>query len=212
MLPFLPNRLDRRWKALAVALALVAAAAIAVFATNLGRPKGQWMSDPKTGCRIWDDLPEPDQSVSWSGPCKDGLADGRGVAQWTIKGKPEDRYEGEMRGGKMAGTGILSFPNGMRYEGEFRNNTYTGHGRLTYSNGDVYVGEFLDDHRSGKGTLFMKDGQQYVGGWTLNMPDGPGTLTRPDGTSASGMWKKGCLKEGAMKGFLIATARECKID
>ena len=170
------------------------------------------MVDQKTGCRIWDDLPAPNEVVSWSGDCKGGYAEGRGTAQWIIKGKFVDRYDGEMRAGKMIGAGTLSFPNGMRYEGTFKDGNFHGHGRLNYANGDVYVGEFVDDDRSGTGTFTMKDGRRYAGGWKQDLPDGRGTLTRPDGTSASGMWKKGCLKEGAMKGFLIATARECKID
>jgi len=208
---FFARRVNRPWIVLVAALAVVAVAAIALFVILQAGPKGRWMSDPKTGCKIWDDTPAPEQSVSWSGECKGGHAEGRGIAQWIIKGKPEDRYDGEMRGGKMVGTGDLSFPNGMRYEGQFKDNNFHGRGKLTYSNGDVYEGEFFDDDRSGTGTFTMKDGRRYVGGWKKDLPDGQGTLTRADGTSISGKWKLGCLNEGAFKGALVATPRECKI-
>jgi hypothetical protein len=211
MASFLARRANRPWIVLAAAIAVVAVAAIALFVILQGGPKGRWMSDPKTGCKIWDDTPHPDQSVTWSGECKNGYAEGSGTALWTIKGKPEDRYEGEMRAGKMTGAGILSFPNGMRYEGAFRANDFHGTGKLTYANGDVYEGQFVDDDRSGTGTLVMKDGRRYVGGWKKDLPDGQGTLTRADGTSVSGIWKMGCLNEGNMRAALVATPRECKI-
>lgn len=205
------NHAGRRLMILAFAIAVLGAAAVAVFVTPQHKPRGIWISDPKTGCRIWDDLPAADEVVTWSGDCTHGYAEGRGTAQWVIKGKPVDRYEGDMRAGKMVGTGTLTFPNGMRYEGAFKDGNFHGTGKLTYSNGDVYVGEFLDDDRSGTGTFTMKDGRRYVGGWKQDLPDGPGTLTRADGTSIYGHWKMGCLKDGAFRGALIATPRECKI-
>mgnify|MGYP003330590659 CR=1 FL=1 len=76
-------------------------AVVAVFVTAQRKPDGLWIVDPKTGCKIWDDLPAPNEVVSWSGDCRDGYAEGRGTAQWVIKGKPVDRYDGEMRAGKM---------------------------------------------------------------------------------------------------------------
>ncbi len=201
----------RRWIVVTLAIAVLGAAAVAVFVTPQHKPRGIWITDPKTGCRIWDDLPAADEVVTWSGDCTHGYAEGRGTAQWVIKGKPVDRYEGDMRAGKMVGTGTLTFPNGMRYEGAFKDGNFHGRGRLTYANGDVYEGEFLDDDRSGSGTFTFKDGRRYVGGWKQDLPDGPGTLTRADGTSVSGTWKMGCLNNGAMKAALVATPRECKI-
>jgi hypothetical protein len=208
------RRLAHRLAHRLAAVALVAAAAAGVAlapAMAQDKPRPGWISDPKSGCKLWDDNIEGGQMVSWSGTCVDGLASGPGTAIWTIKGKEEDRYEGEMRGGKMNGAGTLSFPNGMRYEGTFKDNDFHGSGKLTYSNGDVYEGQFDDDDRSGQGTFTMKDGRRYVGQWKKDMPNGSGTLTRADGTSVSGTWKMGCLKDGASKAALVATPRECRI-
>lgn len=190
---------------------LVAGSALATASLAQDKPKAGWISDPKSGCKVWEDNVDPGQSVSWTGACVDGLASGPGTAVWTIKGKEEDRFQGEMRGGKMNGTGTLSFPNGLRYEGTFKNGDFHGTGKLTYSNGDVYEGQFVDDDRSGQGSFTMKDGRRYVGQWKKDMPDGQGTLTRADSSSVSGTWKMGCLKEGANQAALVATPRECKI-
>ena len=76
----------RHWMILALAIAVLGAAAVAVFVTGQQKPRGIWMVDQKTGCRIWDDLPAANELVSWSGDCKDGYAEGHGTAQWIIKG------------------------------------------------------------------------------------------------------------------------------
>lgn len=42
---------------------------------------GDWIVDAK-GCKVWNAHPLGDESVAWSGSCKDGYADGPGVLQW----------------------------------------------------------------------------------------------------------------------------------
>lgn len=79
----------------------------------------RWIADPKTGCKIWDPAPEPHESVHWSGPCKDGFAQGRGTLQWTVNGKPGDRYDGEYQHGKRNGHGVVTDTDGNRIEGEW---------------------------------------------------------------------------------------------
>lgn len=200
----------RCFSALAIALA-VATLCVAAARAQDYKPQPGWAIDPRSGCKVWDEFLEPGEIVRWSGECPKGVAEGRGTVEWVLQGQDEERYEGEMRGGKMNGSGTLSFPNGMRYEGQFKDNDFHGTGKLTYGNGDVYEGEFADDDRSGKGTFTMKDGRRYVGEWKKDLPDGQGTLTRRDGRTFSGKWKMGCLNDGGTKAALIATPRECKI-
>ncbi|CAN5738113.1 hypothetical protein BH11PSE3_BH11PSE3_25080 [soil metagenome] len=192
-----------------LSLALLGATATAAFAQD--KPKPGWAIDPKTGCKVWDDLLEAGEAIHWSGECPKGVAEGRGTAQWVLKGKNEENYDGDMRDGKMNGHGTLVFPNGLHYEGAFKDNDFDGRGKLTFSNGDVYEGEFAADDRSGQGTFTMTDGRRYVGEWKADMPDGQGVLTRRDGTPVSGKWKMGCLSEGATKAAVVATPKECKI-
>ena len=53
-----------------------------------------WIADSKTGCKVWDPMPQQNETVSWSGSCKNGLAQGRGVLQWYADGKPTgDTYQ-----------------------------------------------------------------------------------------------------------------------
>lgn len=172
--------------------------------------KSGWASDPRTGCKVWDEALDPGETVSWSASCQNGLAEGHGTVQWFIKGKAEERYEGTMNGGKMNGRGVLTFPNGMAYDGEFKDNNFHGKGRLVFANGDVYEGTFVDDDRSGQGTLTLAGGGgSYVGQWKEDMPNGHGVLKRADGKTYDGEWRMGCFKQGGMKTALVATPKEC---
>ena len=36
---------------------------------------GDWMADSK-GCKVWNNNPIEGETVTWSGACKDGLAEG----------------------------------------------------------------------------------------------------------------------------------------
>ena len=105
----------------AIFLALMLGVAFQVAAQSLPEsPAPRWLADPKTGCKVWDPAPEPKEAVHWSGPCKNGLADGRGTLQWTLNGKPSDSYEGEYRAGKRNGHGVVTFRGGEKIEGDWR--------------------------------------------------------------------------------------------
>jgi hypothetical protein len=94
-----------------------------------------WTADPRSGCRVANPHPQPNESITWSGGCQNGFAQGQGVLQWFENGGPAERYEGELRGGQMNGHGILATPNGGRYEGEFRDGMANGFGQWTGASG-----------------------------------------------------------------------------
>ena len=93
------------------------------------------MADRRTGCRVANAHPQPNESVTWSGGCESGIAVGQGVLQWFESGQPAERYEGELRAGEMNGHGILTTENGGRYEGDFRDGMANGFGQWTTSRG-----------------------------------------------------------------------------
>ncbi len=74
----------------------------------------------------------------WSGDCREGLPEGRGVATFS-----DGRlFAGEMAAGLFTGNGTLTLPGGERYTGEFAAGLFQGQGVYTFANGDRYVGEF----------------------------------------------------------------------
>lgn len=149
----------------------------------------QWTADARTGCRVWNSAPEPGESISWSGGCRDDLAQGHGVLQWFMDGKPGSRFEGEYREGLLNGRGVYVFANGSRYDGEY-----------------------ADDLRSGRGVFTHPDGESYDGEWRSGLPNGPGRLKRADGTVVWGDWRNGCLRQGEQVVTFLSTTMTCESE
>ena len=79
-----------------VAWALTAAAALAEH--------GRWQQvENNPSCSVWNAYTQPNVTVTWSGACVNGKAQGRGVLVWAYG----SRYEGEFRDGKCHGRGVV---------------------------------------------------------------------------------------------------------
>ena len=61
---------------------------------------GTWLMDTELGCRMWDWHPAPEDTAFWTGACRAGLKEGRGVVQWLEHGQPIDRFEGSFVAGR----------------------------------------------------------------------------------------------------------------
>jgi hypothetical protein len=103
---------------------------------------GRWLFDSETGsCRIWDWHPAPEDTATWSGACRSGRREGRGVVQWFEHGRPIDRFEGIFRRSKREGYGRYDWPTGERFHGTY-----------------------VDDFPNGQGTAII-DGESFAGIW-----------------------------------------------
>jgi len=116
-------------------------------------------------CRVLD----PELQSAYQGGCKDGLADGQGVA----RGMAE--YRGAFRAGKKHGPGVKTWPWGDRYEGDFAEDRKQGQGFYAWSPqgawaGQSYRGGFAADRREGEGTYVWEDGSRYQGRWERDWP------------------------------------------
>ena len=65
---------------------------------------GDWIADAKTGCKVWNPRPSPGEAVRWTGSCKDGFADGKGVLEWLRGEKPYERDGGIWHAAGSPGT------------------------------------------------------------------------------------------------------------
>jgi hypothetical protein len=126
-----------------------------------------YISD-SNGCKIANPSPRPNETVTWSGACKDGFAEGAGVMQWTEDKQPGPRYEGTLVHGALSGEGKLTLPDGSTYEGGW-----------------------LDGRQNGQGILRSSDGGSYKGTWKNGKPDGRGVLRAATGETVEGVWKDG---------------------
>jgi hypothetical protein len=104
---------------IAVAAFLFLASQVTAQPDNARRP--DWITASNQPCKIWNPRPVPNESVTWSGECKDGFASGEGVLRWTVDGKLDVTFEGRYENGRRNGHGVLITAEGRRIEGEWFN-------------------------------------------------------------------------------------------
>lgn len=101
-------------------------------------------------------------SAEYSGECKDGFANGKGIA----KGKSS--YAGEFINGNRSGIGAYMWANGDHYVGRWVDDKKT-QGTFTWANGDRYNGSWLDNNRSGYGRMIStKQSSTNIENWMKN--------------------------------------------
>lgn len=110
---------------------------------------------PAPTCKVWD----AELQVSYQGGCKDGYAEGHGVAR-----------------------GV----SGAYYNGTFKGGSKEGLGRKVYANGDEYNGSWVFDAREGPGTYIFGEasswrGDRSEGLWVADRRHGKGVyIFAPD--------------------------------
>jgi len=125
----------------------------------------------QNGCRIVNPSPRPEETVTWSGGCKEGLAEGKGVLQFFQSGIADEKYEGAMRDGYAEGDGVQTMVDGGRYEGQFSRS-----------------------RQHGEGTFYAPDGSIFKGEWKNGKPHGNGTFRTPEGRVTRGTWVDGVFQ------------------
>lgn len=152
----------------------------AVLATGLAmsfgaagaQAQGTWVKD-QNGCNVWHSDPKPGDTITWSGGCVKGYAEGVG----TMKG---------FHGGHLVVT----------YTGQVKDGEMNGQGTLTDEAGNIYTGAFIDGDPHGQGTFIEKGGNTYTGGFKLGKKQGQGTETAPNGNKFTGEFRDSKMWNG----------------
>jgi len=197
-------------------LKIINVLALALISINANSQNlGKWLTDSSNGCKIWDDVPQPLESIKYEGFCAKKIAQGQGKVTFFINGlvnqiwdanwkdgKAEgkltitypdgEKYYGELLNGKRNGQGLLIYQNGSKYEGDFKNGIISGNGSLTIANGSKYTGQFENNKFNGRGTFLYADNSKYIGDFKDNQLHGYGTYYDPNGTvKATGLFENG---------------------
>ena len=181
--------------------------------------KGGWVTDQENQCQIWDSDPKTNQLISWSGECKNGKANGKGIASWyegnnvvttiqgimkdglckeeclvtVISGKNQFKYAGQLKDNELHGKGVFTWPDGNEYSGDWVEGKRNGTGKFIWKNGAEYLGDWKDDKSTGKGTYIWKDRdeEKYTGEVEEDKFHGKGVMYYTNGDKYSGSWANG---------------------
>lgn len=131
------------------------------------------------------------ESLSWSGACKDGHAEGTGVLEWKHRGDATmSRYEGGMHKGRWHGEGYVKLPSGYQYEGGYRDGLPHGSGTEA-DHGSRYDGSFVAGKADGVGKIVYHLGGRYEGQWKDGKFHGKGTATYAGGRTVTAEFIEG---------------------
>lgn len=149
-----------------------------------------WIVSSDSNCKVHNPFPQPNETATWNGDCKEGYANGKGTVIWYENGKEASRYTGDVVQGKPHGKGnvVYTTPH-YTYEGDFKDGKAQGKGTLTYTGKFRYTGDFKDNKMTGKGVLIVENGTQHEGEFLNNKKHGWGIMKFNDGSSYEGQWQ-----------------------
>ncbi|MCC2972815.1 MORN repeat-containing protein [Massilia sp. IC2-476] len=145
----------------------------------------------KADCRIAPLYPPPvDDAVSWSGGCKDGFADGKGVLEWRTQTAGNRRLEGTLVQGEVTGEAILTYDAG-KYLGSVGRGMPHGLGAHLAQDGSTYEGQWQGGRRHGVGKATFALGGSYEGEWRGGQMHGQGKIVYNGGRTYAGEFVNG---------------------
>ena len=122
-----------------------------------GQPVGGacWMKlDSRPKCYVWRQSLKRDESVTWTGSCADGRADGLGVLKLSWKGTAfrvvAVEGTGILRNGRMEGRWIERFVRGTVWEGLYLEGKRHGRWVERHPSGTVHEGPYVEGKRHGR--------------------------------------------------------------
>jgi len=162
----------------------------ALLIPALSHAADEWITDDK-GCKVQHRNRGPLQASTWSGACRDGFAEGRGLFQLHMGGVMTMSHDGEAKAGRFTGPGVRVLQMDTRYEGNFVDARLEGPGQITYADGTEVKGSFVANRLDGACTLAWANGDRYEGACKAGRPDGAGQVKYANGDAYEGAVSQG---------------------
>jgi hypothetical protein len=157
---------------------------------------GQWLKDGD--CSLFSADAMPGDTVSWTGTCVDGYAEGLGTATFTHEGQTQSFTANFVHGVIPDGHVITRWGKGWSYDGETVGGRFNGPGILTTDGSDRFDGHWNNGKMTGFGVLLRANGERYVGDWKDDKPNGSGEFRHADGSLLSGEFVDGRLEKAVV--------------
>ena len=172
-----------------------------------GQPEGTpcWMElANQPGCYVWNSYFQPDETVTWTAACAEGLAQGTGMLTeaWDggkkakektgrlVKGKAQGRWayrdqdgtvaEGSYEAGKRHGRWIERLADGTVQEGSYEAGNRQGRWVLHFASGTVMEGPFVGGNQQGQWVLRFASGNVSEGPYEVGKEQGGWVLRLAD--------------------------------
>ena len=161
--------------------------------TCAGQPAGAacWMEiSQRPGCHVWNPGLAPGATVTWTGGCGGGFAQGMGTLTWLWDGNRQTAT-GRLEDGRRNGHWLFRFPNGDVQEGPMADDTRNGHWVLRYADGNVWEGSNVNGARNGRWVIRYADGAVGEGLFVDDEPDGTWVIRAADGTVEERVFRDG---------------------
>ena len=133
--------------------------------TCAGQPEGTacWMEvENQPGCHGWNPNLQRDETVTWTGACVGGFAQGEGTLTWTWdSGQETLESTGRLQDGQMQGDWVIREADGES-EGPFVDGQQHGHWVLRTAAGRVFEGPFVEGQMHGDWVIRYTDGTVRV--------------------------------------------------
>ncbi|MBL8707483.1 MAG: hypothetical protein JNM30_21715 [Rhodospirillales bacterium] len=122
---------------------------IALTGAAPGIASTTWVKDAKSGCATSNPYPNPNETITWFGNCRDGKLDGRGTLVWYRDGKETERNEGAFKQGEMDGYAVTTYPEGYTVHGQYKQGQRHGQFMTVRASGEYvratyYNGKLVD--------------------------------------------------------------------
>ena len=160
-----------------------------------GRPEGSscWMElANQPGCYVWNSYFEPDETVTWTAACAEGLAEGTGtLTEVWDGGRKTKEKTGSLVEGKAQGPWIYRDQDGTGAEGSYEDGDRHGHWVERLADGTVQEGPYEAGKRQGRWVLRFASGTVMEGPFVEGRQQGRWVLRLFDGTVMEGPFVAG---------------------
>lgn len=132
--------------------------------TCTGKPEMStcWMEVAnQKGCYIWNSALGAEETVTWTGVCGEGLAQGTGTQTWNWGSGKENQSAdvGMLVDGKRHGNWVIREGNGDVQEGPYVDGKRNGHWIINRANGEISEGAMVNDEMYGEWVTRQSDGK-----------------------------------------------------
>ena len=122
-----------------------------------------WMEiSEQPGCHLWNGGLALGATVTWTGECRGGFAQGTGTITWVWDGNRQTET-GRLVDGQRNGHWVLRYANGNANEGPYVDGERNGHWIVRLANGNVGEGAAVDGRQNGPWIWRYANGDVHEG-------------------------------------------------